>query len=253
MIEQEIAIPTKAGEVDSFICHPERGGPWPVILFLMDAPGMREELRNLARRFATVGYYVLLPDLYHRHGPGGVVDTSALTPDSPERQRMFQMMDSLTNALLMEDVESLLAFVDHQPAARPGGIGCVGYCMSGPFAFTVAGTFPERIAAAASIYGVRFLTEAPDSPHLLASRIKGEVYFACAETDHWAPLPMVDPRRCAPISKRPASISRSRSMATRRMASPSRSARSSRRKRPSAIGSGFSPCSGGGWARHRGA
>ena len=195
MIEQEIAIPTKAGAVDTFICHPERGGPWPVILFLMDAPGMREELRDMARRFATVGYYVLLPNLYYRHGQGSVVDSSALTPDSPERQRMFQMMESLTNALLMEDVESLLAFVDHQPAARPGAVGCVGYCMSGPFAFTAAGTFPERIAAAASIYGVRLLTEAPDSPHLLASRIKGEIYFACAETDHWAPLPMVEALR----------------------------------------------------------
>jgi carboxymethylenebutenolidase len=195
MIEQEIAIPTKAGAVDTFICHPERGGPWPVILFLMDAPGMREELRDMARRFATVGYYVLLPNLYYRHGQGMVVDTSALTPDSPERQRMFQMMDSLTNALLMEDVESLLAFVDHQPAARPGGVGCVGYCMSGPFAFTAAGTFPERIAAAASIYGVKLLTEAPDSPHLLAERIKGEIYFACAEIDHWAPLPMVEALR----------------------------------------------------------
>jgi len=195
MIEQEIAIPTKAGAVDTFICHPERGGPWPVILFLMDAPGMREELRDMARRFATVGYYVLLPNLYYRHGQGMVLDTSALTPDSAERQRMFQMMDSLTNALLMEDIQSLLGFVDNQPAARPGPVGCVGYCMSGPFAFTAAGTFPERIAAAASIYGVRLLTEAPDSPHRLADRIKGEVYFACAETDHWAPLPMVEALR----------------------------------------------------------
>ena len=195
MIEQEIAIPTKAGAVDTFICHPERGGPWPVILFLMDAPGMREELRDMARRFATVGYYVLLPNLYYRHGQGVVVDTSALTPDSPERQRMFQMMESLTNALLMEDVESLLAFVDHQPAARPGAVGCVGYCMSGPFAFTAAGTFPERIAAAASIYGVRLLTEAPDSPHLLASRIKGEIYFACAEVDRWMPVEQIGPLR----------------------------------------------------------
>ena len=61
MIEQEIAIPTKAGAVDTFICHPERGGPWPVILFLMDAPGMREELRDMARRFATVGYTCCCP------------------------------------------------------------------------------------------------------------------------------------------------------------------------------------------------
>jgi carboxymethylenebutenolidase len=195
MIEQEIAIPTKAGEVDSFICHPERGGPWPAIIFYMDAPGMREELRDMARRLATVGYYVLLPNLYYRHGPGTVLDASALTTDSPERKRMFELMDSLTNAMLIEDTEALLAFLDRQPAARPGRIGCVGYCMSGPFAFTAAGTFPERIAAAASIYGVKLLTDAPDSPHLLAPRIKGEIYFGCAETDPWAPLPMVEDLR----------------------------------------------------------
>jgi carboxymethylenebutenolidase len=195
MIEREIAIPTDDGAVDSFICHPERGGPWPAIIFYMDAPGIREELRDMARRLATTGYYVLLPNLYYRHGPGTVLDTSALTADSPERKRMFELMDSLTNAMIMRDTEALLAFLDHQPAVRPGPLGCVGYCMSGPFVFTAAGSFPDRFAAAASIYGVRLLTDQPDSPHLLAPKIKGEIYFACAETDHWAPLPMVEALR----------------------------------------------------------
>jgi carboxymethylenebutenolidase len=192
MIEQQIVIPTKAGETETFICHPERGGPWPVILFLMDAPGIREELHDMVRRLATVGYYVVLPNLYYRHGPGTVLDTSALTPDSSERQRMFDLMTSLSNRMVMEDIEALLAFTDKQPAARPGPVGCVGYCMSGPFAFTAAGTFPARIAAAASIYGVRLLVDAHDSPHLLAKNIKGEMYFACAETDSYAPMTMVE-------------------------------------------------------------
>jgi carboxymethylenebutenolidase len=197
MIEQEIAIPTKAGEVDSFICHPERGGPWPAIIFYMDAPGIREELRDMARRLATVGYYVLLPNLYYRHGPGTVLDVSALTADSPERKRMFDLMSSLTNAMIVEDTEALLTFIDGQAAARPGPLGCVGYCMSGPFAFTVAGTFPDRFAASASMYGVKLLSDAPDSPHLLAAKITGEIYFGCAETDHWAPLPMVEALRAS--------------------------------------------------------
>lgn len=195
MIEQHAIIPTEAGEVETFICHPERGGPWPAILFLMDAPGIREELYDMVRRLATVGYYVVLPNLYYRHGPGTVLDTSALTPESPERKRMFELMSSLSIGMVMSDVSALLAFIDQQAAARPGPVGCVGYCMSGPFAFAAAGAFPERIAAAASIYGVRLLTDAPDSPHLQASRIKGEVYFACAETDVYAPLPMVEALR----------------------------------------------------------
>jgi carboxymethylenebutenolidase len=195
MIEQEITIATKDGEVETFICHPERDGPWPAIIFYMDAPGMREELRDMARRLATVGYYVLLPNLYYRHGPGTVLDRSALTPDSPERKRMFDLMSSLSSAMIMADTEGFLAFIDRQPEVRRGPIGCVGYCMSGPFVFTAAGRFPDRIKAAASIYGVNLLTDAPDSPHLLADRIKGEIYFACAETDHWAPLPMVEALR----------------------------------------------------------
>ena len=66
MIERQVEISTKDGRMNTFICHPERSGPHPVIIFFMDAPGIREELRDMARRLATVGYYVLLPNLYYR-------------------------------------------------------------------------------------------------------------------------------------------------------------------------------------------
>src|SRR6266576_1853623 len=68
MIEQTLDIATKDGAMETFICHPERGGPYPAVLLLMDAPGIREELRDMARRLGTVGYYVLLPNLYYRAG-----------------------------------------------------------------------------------------------------------------------------------------------------------------------------------------
>jgi carboxymethylenebutenolidase len=191
MIEKQLDIATKAGKIDTFICHPERRGPWPAIIFYMDAPGIREELRDMARRLATVGYYVLLPNLYYRAGRGTTVDQSALTEGSPERQRMWDLLRSLSNHLVAEDTEALLAFIDAQREAKKGPLGCVGYCMSGPFVFTAAGRFPERFAATASIYGAGLITDRPDSPHLLVPRITGEIYFACAETDKYAPLPLV--------------------------------------------------------------
>ena len=49
MIDQQIDIPTKDGKTTTFITHPERGGPFPVIIFYMDAPAIREELRDMAR------------------------------------------------------------------------------------------------------------------------------------------------------------------------------------------------------------
>jgi carboxymethylenebutenolidase len=191
MIEKQIDLPTKAGTMDTFVCHPERRGPWPAIIFYMDAPGIREELRDMARRLATVGYYVLLPNLYYRAGRGTTLDTSALSEGSPERQRMWDLLKSLTNELVAEDTAAMLAFIDRQSEARQGPLGCVGYCMSGPFVFTAAGRFPERFAATASIYGAGLMTDLPDSPHLLAPKIKGEIYFACAEIDKYAPLPLI--------------------------------------------------------------
>jgi carboxymethylenebutenolidase len=197
MVEQQLNIPTRDGEITTFVSHPERGGPHPVLLFYMDAPAIREELRDMARRLSSVGYYVMLPNLYYRSGvmelgpmAGPDVDLDAL------RARMFGYMNSLTIPLIMSDTESLLAHADGDPAASPGPIGAVGYCMSGQYAINAASHFP-RVAAAASIYGVRLVTDEPDSPHLAGGKTKAELYFACAEVDHWAPLEMLPPLRTA--------------------------------------------------------
>lgn len=184
MIETEIDIQTKDGAMNTFITHPEEGGPFPIIIFLMDAPGKREELHDMARRIATVGYYVMLPNLYYRRVREYRIAEST-------REEMFGHMDSLSNAMICEDFAELLKYSDADAAAREGHIGTVGYCMSGPFAFAAAANFADRVTAAASFHGVRLISEADDSPHLDAHRITGEMYFGCAETDEWAPKEMV--------------------------------------------------------------
>ncbi len=185
MIEKEIDILTTDGAMNTFITHPEEEGPHPVILFLMDAPGKRGELHDMARRLGTAGYYVILPNLYYRR-----VREYRIAESS--REEMHEHMDSLSNAMACADVSELIKFSDSDNAARGGKIGCVGYCMSGPFAFAAAAAFSDRIAASASMHGVRLMTDAQDSPHLDAHKIKGEMYFGCAETDSYAPTEMVD-------------------------------------------------------------
>ncbi|MFM7120522.1 MAG: dienelactone hydrolase family protein, partial [Gammaproteobacteria bacterium] len=185
MIEQHVDIATPDGAMNTFIVHPEEGGPHPVVLFLMDAPGKRPELHDMARRLATVGYYVMLPNLYYRR-----VREFVMTPDA--RAEMMAHMNALTNARVCQDAAVLLAHASGDAAASAGPAGAVGYCMSGPFAFALAAAEPERIAAAASFHGVRLCTEAVDSPHRDAARIRGELYFGCAETDEWAPPAMID-------------------------------------------------------------
>jgi len=188
MIERQIDIATPDGATTTFICHPERGGPHPLVLFFMDAPAIREELRDMARRLATAGYYVMLPNLYYR---AGVMELGSFT-EPGVRERMFALMSGLTIPMVMSDAKALIAFADADPAAKPGPIGAVGYCMSGQFAINAAGTFADRVAAAASFYGVLLVTDKPDSPHLMAEKAEGELYIACAETDHWAPMEMVE-------------------------------------------------------------
>ena len=188
MLEHHVDIKTRDGLMNTFITHPEQGGPHPVIFFYMDAPGKREELHDMARRLGTVGYYVMLPNLYYRRTRDFVLDFGS----DDSRTVMRAHMDSLTNDMIVDDTRYLLNYADADPAADNSKIGCVGYCMSGPFSIYVAGSYPERIVAAASIYGVRLFTDKPDSPHLKATATQSELYFACAESDDYAPRAMVE-------------------------------------------------------------
>ena len=198
MIERQLDLPAADGRITTFIVHPERDGPHPVVLFYMDAPGIREELRDMARRIASVGYYVVLPNLYYR---SGVMELPPLPrdPNAPGRQQMlenvFALMRSIDIAKVMSDTAALLAFIDTDPAASKGPIGTVGYCMSGRYAMSAAATWPDRVAAAASFYGTSLVTNEPDSPHLTAKQAKAEFYVACAEIDHFVPLETVAPLR----------------------------------------------------------
>jgi carboxymethylenebutenolidase len=196
MIERQLDLETKDGRMSTFICHPERHGPHPIVLFYMDAPAIREELRDMARRFAAAGYYVMLPNLYYREG---VMELGRLSPDpeDPTRRRMMAFMATLTIAKVMADTDTMLAFAAKDVAAGKGNIGTVGYCMSGQFAINAAARYPDRVTAAASIYGVRLITDQPDSPHVVARKAKAELYFACAETDRWMPLDQIEPLRRA--------------------------------------------------------
>ena len=185
MLEVEVDVRTPDGDMNTFTTHPEEGGPHPVVLFFMDAPGKREELHDMARRIATAGYYVMLPNLYYRKS------RSFTSPPAP-LEEMFEHMESLSNAMVSQDTEALLSHAASDAFASDGPVGAVGYCMSGPFVLAAAASFPSRIAAAASLHGVRLCTDAPDSPHLGADRIQGELYIGCAETDEWAPKEMID-------------------------------------------------------------
>ena len=188
MIEEIRDIQTRAGEMETFIVHPDRNGPHPVVFLLMDAPGIREELYDMTRRLGTVGYYVVLPNLYYRAGKDTKYGPDVTTKGSAEQARMRAVRTKMTIPPVMDDIADLLAFTDTQKAAKQGPVGAHGYCMSGPYALAAAARYPDRVAAAASFHGGRLATDQLDSPHLLSPQMRGEIYVGVAGIDpHFLP------------------------------------------------------------------
>ncbi len=184
MIEKLLQVHTADGVMETFLAHPDDATAMPAVVLYMDAPGIREELYGFARRIAAEGYCCLLPDLYYRRGRIRM-ELSQMTAE--QGREMFAHMRSLNNALVLADTEALLETLKSEPLASEGSMGCIGYCMSGQYIMSVAGTFPGRFRASVSCYGVGIVSPKPDSPHRLASKVRGEMFFAFAEKDEYVP------------------------------------------------------------------
>ena len=178
MPEFHVDVATADGAMECFAVHPEGSGPFPAVIFYMDVPGIREELRDMCRRIAGEGYFALLPDMYYRDGKVRF----DLSKGEEELQRMFAQGQKLTIEGIMDDTKGMLDYLDANPLVE-GPVGCIGHCMSGQYVVAAAGTFPEHIGAVASLYGVRIVTDQPNSPHRLANKITAELYLGFAEHD----------------------------------------------------------------------
>ena len=195
MKDKLINILTPSGAMETFITHPDRSGPFPVVIIYMDIWGVREELYDLARRVATVGYYCMVPDFYYRNGRvrhdyrnerGQTLSTAVL--DAGRLAAVRASRDTLTDAMVEDDTGAILDFLASGEPAHPGAMGCIGYCMGGRHVFRVAARFPERFRATASLHGTHLVTDQADSPHTGMAKMQGELYCGFGETDgHAAP------------------------------------------------------------------
>jgi carboxymethylenebutenolidase len=182
MPELQLDITTAEGVMPTFNCWPEGNGPFPAIVFYMDAPGIREELFDMARRMASHGYYVILPDLFYRCG------VLRFPHRSPETAKIWRTaMTLMPNAGVMSDTQAMLDYMDGLDVVKKGPKATIGYCMSGRLVTAAAGTFPDVFAANASLYGVGIVTADDDSSHYHVKDIKGEMYYGFAETDSTVP------------------------------------------------------------------
>lgn len=184
MIEREIVLTTQDGSMPCFVVHPDEDAPFPVVLFYMDALGIREELRDMARRFASAGYYVMLPNLFYRDG-GPSFDAAPLAQDQLD-PLMVKLNDATTTAMSTRDTAALIDFAAKDKAAKKIA-AAIGYCMGGRHAIAAAASYPKLVRAIASMHGGRLVTDASDSPHRQIAKIDAEAYFGWADKDPVAP------------------------------------------------------------------
>ncbi|MDX3264978.1 dienelactone hydrolase family protein [Streptomyces sp. MI02-2A] len=190
-----VDIPTPDGTADAYLTHPAEGGPHPAVLLYMDAFGLRPHLKAMADRLAAAGYVVLVPNVFHRHGEAPVVELPEFI-DLARRPEIVQsilpVLESLTPERAMRDAAAYLDWLAASPLTAGESVGVTGYCMGAGLALRTAGTYGDRIAAAAGFHGAHLATDAPDSPHLLADRITAELYFGHADQDTANPAEQID-------------------------------------------------------------
>lgn len=190
-----VDISTADGTADAYLAHPDDGGRHPGVLLYMDAFGLRPHLEKMADRLAAAGYTVLVPNVFHRHGRSPVVDLPEFI-DPGERPEIFEkigpMLQSLTPDQVERDADAYLRHLAESPQATDGPVGITGYCMGAALALRTAASHPDRVAAAAGFHGGNLATDGADSPHLVADRVRAELYFGHADQDHALPPEQIE-------------------------------------------------------------
>ncbi len=182
METREIDIDTPDGVMSTYEVVPDGEGPHAAVVFLMDGLGYRDALQGMARRLASHGYHVMLPDLYHRVGRHVTFDPAVMT--QPEKMaEMRRLIGGLTSDAVLRDFEACVAVLATRATVDTARLGTVGYCMGGRHAFVLATRLGDRVRAAAAIHPGGLVTDAPESPHRAAEGASARLYIAVAKDD----------------------------------------------------------------------
>ena len=186
--ETAVQVKTPDGTCDCAFIHPTTGSH-PGVLVWPDALGLRPAMRDIGKRIAADGYAVLVPNPFYRSAKGTVAapifDASFSFQNQNDMAKLKQLMGSITGPGAAEkDAAAFIAFLDAQSQVdKSKKIGTQGYCMGGPLVVRTAAAVADRVGAGASFHGGGLVTDSPNSPHLLAPKIKARMYFAIAAND----------------------------------------------------------------------
>jgi carboxymethylenebutenolidase len=186
VVESNVTVKTPDGTCDAAFIHPNTGA-YPGVLIWPDAFGLRPSMRDIGKRIASEGYSVLVPNPFYRLAKAPVVENAASfnfqnPADMAKLQPLMGSVNAPGNA--EKDAVAYIAFLDAQSQVNKSKkIGTQGYCMGGPLVVKTCAVRSDRVGAGGSFHGGGLVTDKPDSPHLLASKIKARMYFGIASND----------------------------------------------------------------------
>ena len=184
VVETNVEIKTPDGTCDAAFIHPASGAH-PAVIIWPDAFGLRPSMRDMAKRLAAAGYSVLVPNPFYRVAKSPVFEDASKVDFQKERAKITPLMGSIqADGTVERDAPAFVAWLDMQKEVdRNKKIGTQGYCMGGGLVVRTAAAVPSRIGAGASFHGGGLVTDRPNSPHLLAPKIKARMYFGIATND----------------------------------------------------------------------
>jgi carboxymethylenebutenolidase len=186
VVETDVSVKTADGVCDAAFIHPTTGSH-PGVIIWPDAFGLRPSMRDIGKRIAAEGYSVLVPNPFYRLAKAPVIqDPSSFNFQNPADMAKLQPLMGSINApgAAEKDAVAFVAFLDTQKEVNKSKkIGTQGYCMGGPLVVKTAAAVPNRVGAGGSFHGGGLVSDKPDSPHLLASKIKARMYFGIASND----------------------------------------------------------------------
>jgi len=184
VVETDVMIKMADGNCDAALFYPFGNGNWPGAVIFADALGLRPAFRDMGRRLAAEGYTVVVPNPFFRTRVAPVLSGPFDFSKPEDRAKLTDLMAPLTTEAKTRDGAAYVAYLDTLPQVNlKAPIGVAGYCLGGPYTMITAATVPKRVGALGSFHGANLVTDKPDSPHLLASKIKASCYFAIATND----------------------------------------------------------------------
>ncbi|MFI6504465.1 dienelactone hydrolase family protein [Nonomuraea typhae] len=186
MSTKALQVSTTDGQADAVAAFPDRGEKHPGVLLYPDAFGVRPVLEEMARALAEHGYYVLVPNLFYRHGPAPVIGLPEHIGEEIRPAlitRLTPFVEQHTTERILRDADAYLRFLTTQPEVSAGPVAVIGYCVGAAFAMRTAAAHPGQVAALAGFHPGFVVTDAPDSPHRLAPRLTAQVHFGLSEDD----------------------------------------------------------------------